>query len=808
MPIDTVNDKLEQATTIKEQIRQAVLSKGITFPDTVPFSGYPAKVLEIYVSTMQGNKDVTPDAAGQVVTPDEGYDGLTSVTLPAEPNLIPANISVGVSIFGVVGTNEVPVFDVNALLAGTLTEITSGTPAIRAYMFYNDTPLQIATLNNVTSMGNYAFYGCSGLTTVQMAALTEVASYVFQNCGALTSFTANALTSIGTYGFYGCQNLVTLDLSHITELGTYALYNCKKIANIGTLTLTDIPSYACYYLASSASTGFVYAPATAATLGTYAFQYAKMTRLSGVLGNISDYGIANCTALTQIDAKFTGSLGQYALANDTAVSSLDIDTDSNITSLGNYAFYYLGWSRSSPSTNIFEMDLRNSTFGAINQYSFGYIQYANIYLPTSVGTINSYAFSYSKYINIYFASAVPPTISNTNWLSNATYYKLLVPYNYTNAYKTKTNWTAQVANIVGYAPTGSFVAGATLPVINGEGMALTWYSDVAKTTVIATVPDGSPELYCDSSDRSAWVVTVNEDVNTTVTLVDSEGVTYTTFPAYVPIGRGITLDVAEHEGWNNNTTVDGTVVTLPYTIALLSTDITVKSSSWQGEIDPDFATCTWANLKKAVDAGVASSMFTVGSTRTITTKDGQTFTIRLANNTDNMYAYANGSGTTGFVLEFVELWKDYKYMNPTSTNTGGWNASYMRQTVMPLIMEQLPDDMVAVIASIKTKSCYSGTDATLVESTDNLFLPAEREIFASRSYSRTEEWNALTEWQYYAANSSASIRIKKRSGSACNWWERSPYTGNTNTFCIVYSNGSATINGANNTSGVAPGFCI
>ena len=225
-------------------------------------------------------------------------------------------------------------------------------------------------------------------------------------------------------------------------------------------------------------------------------------------------------------------------------------------------------------------------------------------------------------------------------------------------------------------------------------------------------------------------------------------------------------------------------------------------------VESTFAEATPLQLKKNVLSGKAVDLYSVGDTRQITLNNGQTITLRLANNTTDLYERSDGSGTTGFVLEFVECYGISYDMNLTRTNDGGWNVCYVRTTVMPHILAQLPDEWQEVVATVKIKAGngYS-TGNAVIESDDKLFLPAEREIFASRLYSAQTEWDALTRWQWYIQNDTAADRIKTFNGSAQWWWERSPGNVSNSDFCVV-GRGNAYASGATGKNALSPAFCL
>ena len=131
---------------------------------------------------------------------------------------------------------------------------------------------------------------------------------------------------------------------------------------------------------------------------------------------------------------------------------------------------------------------------------------------------------------------------------------------------------------------------------------------------------------------------------------------------------------------------------------------------------------------------------------------------------------------------------------------------------MPLIKAAFPSDLQAVI---KTSTIYTdnagGTPQTLPELTatqDDVYLLAEYEIFGARSYANNREVNYLKQYAYYAAGNSKVKYRHNATGSAAFWWERSPNSGNSSTFCNVTTSGSATAAYAYWSRGVAPAFKI
>ena len=206
----------------------------------------------------------------------------------------------------------------------------------------------------------------------------------------------------------------------------------------------------------------------------------------------------------------------------------------------------------------------------------------------------------------------------------------------------------------------------------------------------------------------------------------------------------------------------------------------------------------WADIDICGRLGMAQQFFKVGDSKTVNI-GGTNYEVQIIgfNHDDKV-----SGGKAAYSFQLVDCLNQTQQMNTSNTNTGGWNGSAMRGR-MSTYKSQLPAALRNVIKTVKKKSGTGGGSSSGTQQTnDDLFLLSEIEIFGTTTYSVAGEG---TQYEWYKAGNS---RIKKVNGSASYWWERSPYSGNTNCFCIVISSGNADFGYANGSIGVSFGFCV
>ncbi len=153
-------------------------------------------------------------------------------------------------------------------------------------------------------------------------------------------------------------------------------------------------------------------------------------------------------------------------------------------------------------------------------------------------------------------------------------------------------------------------------------------------------------------------------------------------------------------------------------------------------------------------------------------------------------------------------------MNTSNTNAGGWEASYMRQTILNSggnpsspaansLLAALPADLRAVLQKV-TKYTYNSSSVTATE--DYLFLLSEFEVQGQITYSYNQEQSYQQQYTYYQSGNSKIAYRHDATGTACWWWLRSPGNMYSNGFCEANTDGSANINHAYYSWGLAPGF--
>lgn len=145
-------------------------------------------------------------------------------------------------------------------------------------------------------------------------------------------------------------------------------------------------------------------------------------------------------------------------------------------------------------------------------------------------------------------------------------------------------------------------------------------------------------------------------------------------------------------------------------------------------------------------------------------------------------------------------------MNAANDNTFTSSTAY---TSRNNLRDALPADWRNIMAPLVRKHIAANGNAAPVAYDLPCFLYREGEIFASRGYSRADEFILCNRYQIYVENKGTLIKkIANGAGSANEFWECSPYAGGANACCYVSTSGAAGYTSAYHAFGLCFGFCI
>lgn len=252
---------------------------------------------------------------------------------------------------------------------------------------------------------------------------------------------------------------------------------------------------------------------------------------------------------------------------------------------------------------------------------------------------------------------------------------------------------------------------------------------------------------------------------------------------------------------------------------------------------------SWAVIKAVSDAGQGANYWSVGDTKRITL-NGKVGAYTFSNfNVDvfilgfNHNSSKEGSNRIHFQIGKVSgkavALCDSQYngsgssamfhMNSSSSNSGGWNGSYMRKTLLGnsntpasalenSLMAALPSDLLAVMKTVTKYTDNTGggsnSSGNVTATADYLFLLAEFEVFGTRYYANQYEQNSQKQYEYYKAGNSRVAYNHSAVSTAVWWWLRSAGYNGSSGFCGVGTDGSYYFSNAYYSAGLRPGFAV
>lgn len=301
-------------------------------------------------------------------------------------------------------------------------------------------------------------------------------------------------------------------------------------------------------------------------------------------------------------------------------------------------------------------------------------------------------------------------------------------------------------------------------------------------------PTVNDALYALSQKGSPAEVHIMADVGTTVTMSRS-GKTLT---ATVGSDGYAVLYPTELGEWTIVYIIGGSQKTRTYTLEVIGIVYV-----YPFVVGATLNDTTWENINMVSKLGMAKQFWSVGDTKTISVNDtNYEFQIIGFNHDDK-----TAGGKAGITFQMVDCLSTIYNMNSSNTNNGGWKNSAMRSR-MSTFLSQLPSDLQSVIKAVNKLVSVGNNTSTIETVSDKLFLLSEVEIFGSTTYSFAGEGS---QYDWYKAG---NTKVKKVNGSENDWWERSPRSGDTNSFCIVNSSGDANYYYASYSHGVSFGFCV
>lgn len=249
---------------------------------------------------------------------------------------------------------------------------------------------------------------------------------------------------------------------------------------------------------------------------------------------------------------------------------------------------------------------------------------------------------------------------------------------------------------------------------------------------------------------------------------------------------------------------------------------------------------SWEVIKQVADADEGANYWSVGDTKSIVL-NGRIGNLQANNLAIDVFilgfnhnAAKEGAHLIHFGLgkiggKMVALcdsnYNDYVSsgfcMNTSNTNSGGWNASYMRKNVLGnsgtpsnppanSLLAALPADLLAVMQPVHKYTDNTGNSSNssgaVTATVDYLFALGEFEVYASRTYANQYERNSQQQYDYFKAGNPKTFGKHNATGTVVWAWSRSPHYYGNYGFVFFDTDGTADGNNAGFAGGLFAGF--
>lgn len=155
----------------------------------------------------------------------------------------------------------------DALIEGSLTEITSNVEIIRNYAFYYQKELLTVDFPLATNVGAKAFYECDKLVSANLPKVETAGGDIFNGCVALTQVNLPLLNKVSSNMFYNCESLEIIILPSIKNIATNGFFRCFALKTLvlkseTVVTLSSSNGLAGTPMSTTGTGGVVYCPAS------------------------------------------------------------------------------------------------------------------------------------------------------------------------------------------------------------------------------------------------------------------------------------------------------------------------------------------------------------------------------------------------------------------------------------------------------------------------------------------------------------------------------------------------------------------